>query len=106
MAVIERVSQPGSRPYLVAWGRLTDEDEDRLLIRLDAPPFVEVTIDLRGVDEVTDEGCEVLLSVAEHIGERGQRMVVLYLPDNDATKSLQRTGLVDDDRIVFIPSDE
>jgi hypothetical protein len=55
---------------------------------------------------VTDERCEVLLNVAEHIGERGQRMVVLYLPDSDATKSLERTGLVDDDRIVFIASDE
>lgn len=106
MALIERVGRPGSRPYLVAWGRLTDEDEERLRISLDAPPFVEVTIDLREVEEVTDGGCEVLLNVAEHIGERGQRMVVLYLPDRDATRSLERTGLVDDDRIVFIPQTE
>jgi hypothetical protein len=31
-------------------------------------------------------------------------MVVLYMPDSDATKSLERTGLVDDDRIVFVAS--
>ena len=105
MALIERVGRPGSRPYLVAFGRLTDEDEERLRISLDAPPFVEVTIDLREVEEVTDEGCEVLLNIAEHIGERGQRMVVLYLRDRDATKSLKRTGLVNDNRIVFVPSD-
>jgi hypothetical protein len=101
VALIERVGRPGSRPYLVALGRLTDEDEERLRISLDAPPFVEVTIDLREVEEVTDEGCEVLLNIAE----RGQRMVVLYLPDRDATKSLKRTGLVNDDRIVFVRSD-
>jgi hypothetical protein len=93
-------TEPGSSSCLRPFARPT------LRISLDAPPFVEVTIDLREVEEVTDEGCEVLLNIAEHIGERGQRMVVLYLPDRDATKSLKRTGLVNDDRIVFVPRTE
>ncbi len=31
-------------------------------------------------------------------------MVVLYLPDREATKSLERTGLIDDGQIVFVAS--
>jgi hypothetical protein len=31
-------------------------------------------------------------------------MVVLYLPDREATKSLERTGLLVDGRIVFVAS--
>jgi hypothetical protein len=104
VAVIERIGGRNARPYLIARGRLTEEDEERLLARVDTPPFVEVTIDLREVGEVTDEGCDALKSVADHLGTRGQTMVVLYLPDRDATKALERTGLVDDDRIVFIDS--
>jgi hypothetical protein len=104
MAVIERIGLTGTRPYLIAWGRLTEQDESRLRMRLDAPPYVEATIDLREIEEVTEEGCEVLLNIADYIGERGQRMVVLYVPDPDATGSLERTGIVRDPRIVFVDS--
>jgi hypothetical protein len=38
------------------------------------------------------------------MGELGQTMVVLYLPDREATRSLERTGLLDDGRIVFVAS--
>ena len=31
-------------------------------------------------------------------------MVVLYLPNREATRSLERTGLLDDGRIVFVAS--
>ena len=101
MAVIARIGRSETRPYVIAWGRLTEEDEPRLRARVVASPRAEITVDLREVEEVTDEGCEVL----HNIGERGQRMVVLYLPDRDATNSLKRTGLVNDNRIVFVPSD-
>jgi hypothetical protein len=104
MAVIERIGRAGTRPYLMAWGRLTEQDEDRLRMRLDEPPYVEVTIDLSEIEEVTEEGCEVLLNIADYIGERGQRMVVLYLPDPDATGALERTGIVRDPRIAFVDS--
>jgi hypothetical protein len=104
MAVIERIGRAGTRPYIMAWGRLTEHDESRLRMRLDEPPYVEVTIDLREVEEVTEEGCEALLNIADFIGERGQRMVVLYLPDNEATGSLERTGIVRDPRIAFVDS--
>jgi hypothetical protein len=104
MAVIERIGRAGTRPYLMAWGRLTEQDEDRLRMRLDEPPYVEVTIDLSEIEEVTEEGCEVLLNIADYIGERGQRMVVLYLPDSDGTGSLERTGIVRDPRIAFVDS--
>jgi hypothetical protein len=31
-------------------------------------------------------------------------MVVLYLPDREATRSFERTGLLDDGRIIFVAS--
>jgi hypothetical protein len=104
MAVIERIGRAGTRPYIMAWGRLTEHDESRLRLRLDEPSYVEATIDLREIEEVTEEGCEALLNIADYIGERGQRMVVLYLPDRDGTGWLERTGIVRDPRIVFVDS--
>jgi hypothetical protein len=104
MAVIQRIGRPDTRPYVIAWGRLTEEDEDRLRTRLADPAHLDVTVDLREVEEVTDEGCDAIKSVAAHMTGHGRRMVVLYLPEREATRSLERTGLVDDDRIVFLAS--
>jgi hypothetical protein len=93
-----------ARPYVVAWGRLTEEDEDRLRTRVAAPADTDVTVDLCEVEEVTDEGCVAIKNVAEDMGCRGQTMVVLYLPDREATRSLERTGLLDHGGIVFVAS--
>ena len=102
MAVIERIEKPEARPYVVAWGRLTDEDEERLLACVAAPPRVDVTFDLCEVEQVTDEGCGAIRKVAEQMGVRGQTMVIVYLPDRETTRSLERTGLIDDGQIVFV----
>jgi hypothetical protein len=79
MAVIERIERPESHPYVVAWGRLTEEDEGRLLARVLTSRHVGVTVDLCEIEEVTDEGCTAIKNVAEYMGH-GQTMVVLYLP--------------------------
>jgi urease accessory protein UreE len=104
VAVIERIGTSEARPYIVAWGRLTEEDEERLRMRVAAPPDVDVTIDLCEVEEVTDEGCDALKNVAKSMQDRGQTMVVLYLPEREATRSLERTGLLNQGRIVFVAS--
>ncbi len=106
MAVIQRIGRPDTHPYVIAWGRLTEEDEDRLRTRLADPVHLDAIVDLREVEEVTDEGCGAIKSVAEQMNGRGQRMVVLYLPDREATRSLERTGLVDDERIEFVSSQD
>ncbi len=106
MAVIQRIGRADTHPYVIAWGRLTEEDEDRLRTRLADPAQLDATVDLREVEEVTDEGCDAIKSVAAHMNGHGQRMVVLYLPEREATRSLERTGLVDDDRIVFLASQD
>src|SRR4029453_4635156 len=46
VAVIERIGSSEARPYVVAWGTLTEEDEDRLRTSVAAPPDVDVTVDL------------------------------------------------------------
>jgi hypothetical protein len=102
MAVIERIAGPESRPYVVAWGRLTEEDEGRLLARVLTSRHVDVTVDLCEIEEVTDEGCTAIKNVAEYMGE-DQTMVVLYIP-RDATRSLERSGITDDGRIVLVAS--
>jgi hypothetical protein len=33
-----------------------------------------------------------------------QTMVVLYIPDREATRSLERSGIADDGRIVLVAS--
>jgi hypothetical protein len=102
MAVIERIGKPESRPYVVAWGRLTEEDEGRLLARVLISRHVDdVTVDLCEIEEVTDEGCTAIKKVAEYMGQ-GQTMVVLYIPDREATRSLERSGIADDGRIVLV----
>jgi hypothetical protein len=103
MAVIERIGNPESRPYVVAWGRLTEEDEGRLLTRVLTSPHVDVTVDLCEIEEVTDEGCTAIKNVAEYMG-KDQTMVVLYLPDREGTRSLERSGIADDGRIVLVAS--
>jgi hypothetical protein len=103
MAVIERIGRPESRPYVVAWGRLTEEDEGRLLARVLTSRHVDVTVDLCEIEEVTDEGCTAIKNVAEYMGQ-DQTMVVLYLPDRKATRSLERSGIADDGRIVLVAS--
>jgi hypothetical protein len=103
MAVIERIGRPESRPYVVAWGRLTEDDEARLLARVLTSRHVGVTIDLCEIEEVTDEGCTAIKNVAEYMGQ-DQTMVVLYLPDREATRSLERSGIAADDRIVLVAS--
>ena len=67
MAVIERIGRPESRPYVVAWGRLTEEDEGRLLARVLSSRHVGVTVDLCEIEEVTDEGCTAIKNVAEYM---------------------------------------
>ena len=103
MAVIERIERPESHPYVVAWGRLTEEDEGRLLARVLTSRHVGVTVDLCEIDEVTDEGCTAIKNVAEYMGQ-DQAMVVLYIPDRKATRSLERSGIADDGRIVLVAS--
>lgn len=103
MAVIERIGRPEARPYLVAWGRLTEEDEQRLLSRVLTLRHVDVTVDLCEVEEVTDRGCEAIKNVAEYMGQ-GQTIVLLYRPDREETRSLERTGIADDGRIVLVAS--
>jgi hypothetical protein len=56
MAVIERIERRESHPYVVAWGRLTEEDEGRLLACVLTSRHVGVTVDLCEIEEVTDEG--------------------------------------------------
>jgi hypothetical protein len=70
-----------------------------------ASPRAEITVDLREVEEVTDEGCAVIRHVADDMDNLSQRMVVLYVPERDATRSLERTRLLDDSRIVFVASE-
>lgn len=103
MAVIERIGRPQARPYLMAWGRLTEEDEGRLLARVLTSGHVDVTVDLCEVEEVTEDGCEAIRTVAASMGQ-DQTMVVLYIPDREATRSLERTRLADDGRIVLVAS--
>src|SRR4249919_182139 len=90
MAVIERIGRSETRPYVIAWGRLSEEDEHRLRARVAAAPCAEITVDLREIEEVTDEGCAAIRKVAEGMGFLSQRMVVLYVPERDATRSLER----------------
>ncbi len=104
VAVIERIGSSEARPYVVAWGTLTEEDEDRLRKGVAAPPDVDVTVDLCEVEEVTEDGCDAIKNVAEDMGGLGQTMVVLYQPDRVATRSLERTGLLEDGRIIFVAS--
>jgi hypothetical protein len=106
MAVIERIGRSEMRPYVIAWGRLTEEDEHRLRARLAASPCAQITVDLREVEEVTDEGCAAIRNVAEDMDSLRQTMVVLYVPERDATRSLERTRLLDDSRIVFVASED
>lgn len=103
MAVIERIGSPGTHPYVVAWGRLTEEDEERLLARVADARSRDITVDLCEIEEVTDEGCVAIRNVADQIG-RDQTLVVLYLPDRESTRSLERTGIADDGRIVLVAS--
>ena len=77
MAVIARIGRSETRPYVIAWGRLTEEDEPRLRARVVASPRAEITVDLREVEEVTDEGCAVIRHVADDMDNLSQRMVVL-----------------------------
>jgi hypothetical protein len=106
MAVIARIGRSEARPYVIAWGRLTEEDEYRLRARVAASPSAEITVDLREVEEVTDEGCAVIRNVAKDLNILSQTMVVLYVPERDATRSLERTRLLDDARIVFVASED
>ena len=105
MAVIARIGRSETRPYVIAWGWLTEEDEHRLRARVSASPSAEITVDLREVEELTDEGCDVIRHVANEMGSLSQTMVVLYVPERDATRSLERTRLLDDSRIVFVASE-
>ena len=106
MAVIERIGRSDTRPYVIAWGRLTEEDEHRLLARVGASPCAQITVDLREIEEVTDEGCAAIRNVAEDMDVLRQTMVVLYVPERDATRSLERTRLLDDARILFVASED
>src|SRR4029450_13590135 len=100
MAVIARIGRSETRPYVIAWGRLTEEDEPRLRARVVASPRAETPVDLREIEEVTDEGCAVIRHVADDMDNLSQRMVVLYVPERDATRSLERTRLVGDPPVV------
>ena len=103
MAVIERIGKPESPPYVVAWGRLTEEDEGRLLARVLISRHVDVTVDLCEIEEVTDGGCTAIKNVAEYM-DQDQAIVVLYIPDRQATRSLERSGIADDGRVMLVAS--
>jgi hypothetical protein len=103
MAVIEMIGRPQVRLYIIAWGRLTEEDEGRLLARVLTARHADVTVDLCEVEEVTDRGCKAIKNVAAYMGQ-DRTMEVLYVPEREATRSLERTGIADDRRIVLVPS--
>jgi hypothetical protein len=103
MAVIERIGRHQARPHLIAWGRLTEEDEGRLLARVLISRHVDVTVDLCEVEEVTEEGCEAIRNVAAYLS-KDQTMVLLYVPEREGTRSLERTGIADDGRIALVAS--
>lgn len=103
MAVIERIGRHQARPHLIAWGTVTEEDEARLLARVLISRHVEVTVDLCEVEVVTDEGCEAIRNVAAYL-DQDQTMVLLYVPEREGTRSLERTGIAEDGRIVLVAS--
>ena len=82
---------------------MTEEDEGRLLARVLTSRHVDVTVDLCEIEEVTEEGCAAIKNVAEYMGQ-DQTMMVLYLPDREATRSLEQSGIADDSRIVLVAS--
>ena len=49
---------------------------------------------------------EWALRPLELVRERSQTMLVLYVLERDATRSLERTRLLDDSRIVFVASED
>ena len=57
-----------------------------LRARVAAAPCAQITVDLREIEEVTDEGCAAIRNVAEAMDFLSQRMVVLYVPERDATR--------------------
>jgi hypothetical protein len=72
MAVIEMIGRPQVRLYIIAWGRLTEEDEGRLLARVLTARHADVTVDLCEVEEVTDRGCKAIKNVAAYMVRTGR----------------------------------
>ena len=103
MAVIERIGSSGRVPTLSPGGG-SQRKRGPLRTRVAAPADADVNVDLCEVEEVPDGGCVAIKDVAEDMGCRGQTMVVLYLPDREAPRSLERTGLLDRGGIVFVAS--
>ena len=81
MAIIQRIEKSRVTPIRRGLGRLTEEDEGRLLARVLTSRHVDVTVDLCEIEEVTDEGCTAIKNVAEYMGH-DQTMAVLYLPQS------------------------
>ena len=106
MAVIERIGRSETRPYVIAWGRLTEEDEHRLRARVAAAPSAQITVDLREIEEITDEGCAAIRNVAEGMDFLSQTWSCCTCRNGTPTRSLQRTRLLDDSRIVFVASED
>jgi hypothetical protein len=62
----ERLGPPGHYPWIGVKGTLEQGDEDALLELLNDPPgFWMALLDIRNLDELNDEGCDVLRSVVE-----------------------------------------
>lgn len=103
MAVIARVGPADSSDDLIIWGCLTDLDAEQIRLKVYEGPGFDVTIDLREIEEVTEDGCFVLKSLGHYLQSHGRRLILLYRPTL-ATRSFETTGLLEDPEITFAES--
>jgi len=104
MAVIARVGSADTSDDLIVWGRLTDLDSERIRSKVDQGPGRDVTLDLREVEEVTEDGCLVLKGLAYYLRSWGRTLTVLHMPESFGTRSFETTALLEDPAITFIGS--
>jgi hypothetical protein len=101
VAVLERVGSNGSAPWIRVVGWLERTDLPQLVELVDAVRLEPVTVDIRGLIELTTEGCDVLRELAGHLVKDGRRLTVLCPHDGALTDVLAVTGTLEDVRIDF-----
>lgn len=100
--IVEKLGPPSWAPQVNIRGRLVPGAEDELEAVLSDPPgFFDAVLDIRGLDELTAEGCEVLRETARRITKSHRRFTVVEPQRGPIHDQLIACGLLDDWRIWF-----
>jgi hypothetical protein len=95
----QRLGPPDAPPWIGISGELRQGDDEALADLLDDPPgFANPVLDIRNLDTLDDEGCEVLRTLMDRVmqAKSTRKLTVIRPWEGPVAEKVESSGLADD----------